>query len=219
MTLTAIEMASRASAKSANFVTLLLHGLQILEQFLPLQRVAVRSLADHLQLILNPLQRCVLLGNLVAQVTMLGLQRGKAVFQWFQIHRWQLRLGLGVRSQNIRDRRPDISIEQRRKLVHKRQRRTNRICKPLQTLRTIAGREARGWSGRVLAGVEPAPSCGGSKHSEAPTARSGLGFRQATASQQHVAADRQKSQSFVPGHSALLIVDHLNRSCLPSHPL
>jgi hypothetical protein len=60
-------------------------GLQSLEQFLLLERVPVGGFADHLQLIFNPLERIVLLHDLIAQSLVLRPQIGQTVFDRLKV--------------------------------------------------------------------------------------------------------------------------------------
>ena len=63
----------QADSDQRNQVHLASNSLQVLKQFLLLQCIAVRCLAHHLQMVFNPLQRCILLRNVVTEFTMLLL--------------------------------------------------------------------------------------------------------------------------------------------------
>ena len=74
-----METASKARAKSANTIDLIADGLEVFQEFLLLERVAVGGFTNHLQLIFDALQRGILLAHLVAEFAMLGMQLSEAV--------------------------------------------------------------------------------------------------------------------------------------------
>jgi hypothetical protein len=97
--------------------------LQIIDELLLLKGIAVRGLADLLQLILNAFQRCVLLQNSVAQIPMLLLQRGHIVLYGLKVHRWMRRGHMLVRSQDIRHGSANVSVQKRQNSLHEWNRR------------------------------------------------------------------------------------------------
>ncbi len=50
------------------------HRLQIFDQFLLLQGIAIGGFAHHLEVVFHPLQRRILIGQLILEVCLLKLQ-------------------------------------------------------------------------------------------------------------------------------------------------
>jgi hypothetical protein len=84
-----------------------------------LEGVAVGGFADHFELIFDALEGGVLLDDLGAEFTLLGLERADAFFEGSKIQRWGRRWWrcgpvswLGGRGHEIGDGGADVAVEQ-----------------------------------------------------------------------------------------------------------
>ncbi len=126
-------------------VDLVADALEIFNQLLLLEGVAVSGFADHFQLIFDTLEGGVLFDDLVAQLAVLGLERGQAVFDECEI---DPRRGSGgrvmVRGEEVGVGGDNVSVDQGENALHERQRGTEHGHGALDSGRDLEWRHLRG---------------------------------------------------------------------------
>jgi hypothetical protein len=94
-------------------VDLVTDALEIFEELLLFEGVAVGGFANHFELIFDALERSVLIGDLSAEFTVLCLERGDALFERGKVDgRRGWRWPMGRRGHEVGDDCADIAIEQ-----------------------------------------------------------------------------------------------------------
>jgi hypothetical protein len=102
------------------YVDLVADALEVFKELLLLEGVAVGGFADHLELIFDALEGGVLIGDLGAEVVVLGLEGADALFEGGEVdgrRRW--RGPVRRRGHEVGDGGADVAIEQWKDALNK----------------------------------------------------------------------------------------------------
>ena len=123
-------------------VDLVADALEIFEEFLLFEGVAVGGFANHIELIFDALERGILVGDLGAQLVLLCLERADAFFDWGEVD--GRRRGCGPvrgRGHEVGDGCADVAIEQRKDALNEGQSGANGVDHALNA----GGKLFHGW--------------------------------------------------------------------------
>ena len=106
----------KAESNEGYEVDLVADALEVFHEFLLLECVSVGGFANHFELVFDALEGGVLFDDLIAELALLGLELGEAVFEGGEIdgrrRRRRGRRGVVVRSEEVGDGGADVAVEQ-----------------------------------------------------------------------------------------------------------